>query len=211
MSRSTSCLPTSSRDRLPGGDSCCPCWPARSSCADRVLLPRSVGASDRAGDIEAKQQTNAQLQSQIDSLQKYDELQVQAQQAQSQLDAAYAGEVSFSGMLMDLSRVIPCDAYLSTFSTRRTAAAGSTPSTTAATTTTPLIGTMTFRGETLHFSSLSTWLNRLESVQGWANPWTPNVTADPAVAGAFQFDTSVDLTQDALTQRGAAGAGVSGG
>ena len=68
------------------------------------------------GDTEAKQQTNAQLQSQIDSLQKYDDLQVQAQQAQSQLDAAYAGEVSFSGMLMDLQRVIPSNAYLSTFS-----------------------------------------------------------------------------------------------
>ncbi len=58
-------------------------------------------------NIEAKKQSNAQLQSQIDSLQKYDDLQVQAQQAQSELDAAYAGEVSFSGMLMDLSRVIP--------------------------------------------------------------------------------------------------------
>ncbi len=66
-------------------------------------------------DIAAKEQTNAELQSQIDSLQKYDDLQTQAQQAQTQLDAAYAGEVSFSGMLMDLSRVIPSDAYLDTF------------------------------------------------------------------------------------------------
>ncbi|HVD68304.1 MAG TPA: hypothetical protein VNF25_06395, partial [Actinomycetota bacterium] len=90
------------------------------------------------GDIEAKQQTNAQLQSQIDSLQKYDDLQVQAQQAQSQLDAAYAGEVSFSGMLMDLSRVIPSDAYLSTFSATIT---GPPPATGGTTTTTPLIGT----------------------------------------------------------------------
>ena len=54
------------------------------------------------------------------------------------------------------------------------------------------------------------WLNRLESVQGWVNPWTTNVTADSAVAGAYAFDTSVDLTQDALTQRGAAGEAASG-
>jgi len=30
-------------------------------------------------------------------------------------------------------------------------------------------------------------------------------------AGAFTFDTSVDLTQDALTERGLAGAAVAGG
>jgi len=151
------------------------------------------------GDIEAKQKTNAQLQSQIDSLQKYDDLQVQAQQAQSQLDAAYAGEVSFSGMLMDLSRVIPSDAYLSTFSATIT---GPAPTTGGTTTTTPLIGTMTTGGEAIGFDSLSIWLTRLELVQGWVNPWMPTIAADTAVSNAYTFTTSVDLTQDVETPRG---------
>jgi Tfp pilus assembly protein PilN len=151
-------------------------------------------------DIAAKEQSNAQLQSQIDSLQKYDDLQVQAQQAQSQLDAAYAGEVSFSGMLMDLSRVIPSDAYLDTFAATITgppaAATGGT------TTTTPLIGTMTTGGQAIGFDSLSIWLTRLELVKGWVNPWMPTITANPTVPNAFTFTTSVDLTQDVETPRG---------
>ena len=152
------------------------------------------------GDIEAKQKTNAQLQSQIDSLQKYDDLQVQAQQAQSQLDAAYAGEVSFSGMLMDLSRVIPSDAYLDTFTATITGPPAST--TEGTTTTTPLIGTMTTGGQAIGFDSLSIWLTRLELVQGWVNPWMPTITANPTVPNAFTFTTSVDLTQDVETPRG---------
>ena len=150
-------------------------------------------------DIAAKKQSNAQLQSQIDSLQKYDDLQVQAQQAQSELDAAYAGELSFSGMLMDLSRVIPSDAYLSTFSATIT---GPAPATGGSTTATPLIGTMTTGGEAIGFDSLSIWLTRLELVRGWVNPWMPTITADSTVPNAYAFTTSVDLTQDTETPRG---------
>ena len=150
------------------------------------------------GDIAATEQSNAQLQSQIDSLQKYDDLQVQAQQAQNQLDAAYAGEVSFSGMLMDLSRVIPSDAYLDTFTATITAP----PAETTTTTTTQLIGTMTTGGQAIGFDSLSIWLTRLELVKGWVNPWMPTITANASVPNAFTFTTSVDLTQDVETPRG---------
>src|SRR6059036_2505711 len=146
-------------------------------------------------DIAAAQQSNAHLQDQIDEDQKYEDLQVQAQQAQGQLDAAYAGEVSFSGLLMDLSRVIPSDAFLTTWSTTITGPPTATGGTTT-TTTTPLIGTMTMGGEAIGFDSLSVWLTRLEMVQGWVNPWMPTISADSAVPNAFTFTTSVDLTQD---------------
>jgi len=152
-------------------------------------------------DIAAAQQSNAHLQDQIDEDQKYEDLQVQAQQAQGQLDAAYAGEVSFSGLLMDLSRVIPSDAFLTTWSTTITGPPTATGGTTT-TTTTPLIGTMTMGGEAIGFDSLSVWLTRLEMVQGWVNPWMPTISADSAVPNAFTFTTSVDLTQDAETPRG---------
>jgi Tfp pilus assembly protein PilN len=176
---------------------------------------QSMRLSSVQSDIDAQEQANASLQQEINGLQKYEQLQTEAQQQQQLLDTAYANEVSFSGMLLDVSKVIPSDTYLTNFASTLaapTAAAGSTSSSTStSTTTTTFVGTMSFSGETLHFSSLSTWLNRLESVQGWANPWTSNVTADSSIAGAYQFDTSVDLTQDALTQRGAAGAEATGG
>jgi Tfp pilus assembly protein PilN len=151
-------------------------------------------------DVETAQQNNDFIQTQIDQLQKYEDLQVQAQAAEAELSSAYAGEVSFSGMLMDLSRVIPSDAYLTTFSSTisgaPTAEGGGTQ------TTTPLVGTITLDGEAIGFDSLSTWLTRLETVQGWANPWMPTISADSSVANAFTFSTSVDLTEDAETPRG---------
>jgi Tfp pilus assembly protein PilN len=157
-------------------------------------------------DIAAQERTNAALQADINDLQKYEQLRTEAQQQQALLDAAFANEVSYSGILVDVSKVIPPDTYLTNFA--------STIDPTAvpeAGSDTTFIGTMTFSGETLHFESLSTWLTRLEGVEGWANPWTSSVSADSAVAGAFTFDTSVDLTQDALTERGKAGQAVVGG
>jgi Tfp pilus assembly protein PilN len=150
-------------------------------------------------DVEQAQQNNQVIQSQIDQLQKYEDLQVQAQAAQAELSSAYAGEVSFSGVLVDLSRVIPSDAYLTTFSSTISgtpAAQGGTQ------TTTPLVGTITMDGEAIGFDSLSTWLTRLETVQGWVNPWMPSISADNSIANAFTFSTSVDLTEDAETPRG---------
>jgi Tfp pilus assembly protein PilN len=152
-------------------------------------------------DVVAAQQNNAVLQSQINDLQKYEDLQVQAQQAEGELADAYAGEVSFSGTLMDVSRVIPSDAFLTTFSSTITGQpAAATGGTT--TTTTPLVGTMSMGGEAIGFDSLSVWLTRLEMVQGWVNPWMPSIAADSSVPNAYTFTTSVDLTADAETPCG---------
>ena len=157
-------------------------------------------------DIAAQQQTNASLQQQVSDLQKFEDLRNEAQQQQDLLNVAFANEVSFSGLLVDVSKVIPSDTYLTDLTVSVDPAA--VP---AAGSDTTFVGTLTFSGETLHFDSLSTWLTRLETVEGWANPWSSAVAADTAVSGAFTFDTSVDLTQDALTERGKAGEAVLGG
>ncbi|MEP6758749.1 MAG: hypothetical protein ABJB55_06100 [Actinomycetota bacterium] len=158
-------------------------------------------------DITAQNQSNANLQQEIDGLQKYEDLQVQAQQQQQLLAAAYTNEVAYSSILVDVSKVIPPDMYLTSYA--------STVDTTAVASTDPtaptFVGTMAFGGSTLHFDSLSTWLTRLEGVQGWANPWMSNISQDAAVTGAYTFDTTVDMTQDALTERGRAGSAAVGG
>jgi Tfp pilus assembly protein PilN len=158
------------------------------------------------GDITDAERNNAAVQAQIDKNQKYEDLQVQAQQAQGELDAAFAGEVAYSGILMDLSRVIPSDTFLTTFSST----ISGPPAAGATTTTTPLIGTMTMNGEAIGFDSLSEWLTRLEMVQGWVNPWMPSIASDTNVPNAYTFSTSVDLTEDAETPRGRGEAGAGG-
>jgi Tfp pilus assembly protein PilN len=168
---------------------------------------RLSGVND---DIQAQNRTNAGLQQEINDLQKYEDLQVEAQQQQELLTAAYANEVAFSGVLVDVSKVIPPDMYLTSYNaTVDTTAVPSTETTTTPDTTT-FVGTMAFSGSTLHFDSLSIWLTRLEEVEGWANPWTSNISQDSAVLGAYAFDTTVDLTQDALTQRGRGGVAAGG-
>ena len=168
---------------------------------------RLAGVHD---DIEGQNATNASLQREIDDLQQYEELQNRAQQQEELLSSAYANEVSYSGALADVSRVIPADTYLTSFTASSAivgSGEGATGETTTTTTTTG-VGTLSFTGSTLHFKSLSTWLTRLEEVEGWANPWTSNINQETSTPGAFTFDTSVDLSSDALTARGR---GVIGG
>jgi Tfp pilus assembly protein PilN len=62
---------------------------------------RLSGVND---DIQAQNRTNAGLQQEINDLQKYEDLQVEAQQQQELLTAAYANEVAFSGVLVTSPR-----------------------------------------------------------------------------------------------------------
>jgi Tfp pilus assembly protein PilN len=167
-------------------------------------LLQAQSLSSVKDDIRAQQSTNQQFQAEIGDLQRFEDLQVRAQQQQALLNTAFANEIAMSGLLMDLSRVIPSDAYLSSFSVTTTApsaaAAGATP--------TAFVGTISASGTAASFESVSRWLTSLEQIKGWANPWTPTIQQSSSVSGAFDFSTSVDLTQDVLTARGAAAGGV---
>ena len=100
-------------------------------------------------DIAAQEANNATLNSEIASLSEYEDLQAEAQQQQQLLNDAYAGEVSYSGLMMDMSRVVPSDAFLSALSVT-TPGATTTPATTPTTTTTAgFIGSMTASGEAI--------------------------------------------------------------
>ena len=96
-------------------------------------------------DIEAQNQTNQSLQTEINDLQKFADLQTRSQQEQALLDAAFANEVAYSGVLVDVSKVIPGDTYLTTFSSTIDTAATPSPDS-----TTTFVGTMTFSGSSLH-------------------------------------------------------------
>ena len=146
-------------------------------------------------DLAAQQARNAAIDKQIAGLQEFAQLQTEATAKQALLKAAFANEVSFSGVLLDLSRVIPSDAYLTTFS------AVVAPPSTDLTTTTPLIGTMTAAGQAQGADSLASWITRLESVKGWVNPWISTFAEQGANTDRFTFNSGADLTDDVLTDR----------
>jgi hypothetical protein len=120
------------------------------------------------------------------------------------LTKAFAGEVSFSQMLMDLSRTIPSDAYLDSFNANITSqVAGAVPAATA------FVGSFTAGGAADGFESLASWLTRLESVKGWVNPWFSSASEIGDNTGLYTFSSGVDLSEDTLTARGRGG--VQGG
>ncbi len=151
-------------------------------------------------DIEAQQQSNQSLQSEIDSLQEFEELRARAQEKQELLDSVFANEISFSGLLMDLSRVIPSTAAFNAMSSST-----QVPTPTVGGTTL-LIGRIDIGGLALDYDTIASWLTRLERVRGWVNPWVTSI-ADVA-DGPLTYTSGVDLTTAVVTPRGRQAEGV---
>jgi Tfp pilus assembly protein PilN len=151
-------------------------------------------------DIEAQQQSNQSLQSEIDSLREFEELRARAQAKQELLDSVFANEVSFSGLLMDVSRVIPSTAAFTAMSSST-----QVPTPTVGGTTL-LIGRIDIGGLALDYDTIASWLTRLERVRGWVNPWVTSI-ADVA-DGPITYTSGVDLTTSVVTPRGRQAGGV---
>lgn len=149
-------------------------------------------------DIERAEQNNRALQTEIAQLQEFQELQAQAQAKQDLLDTVFANEISFSGLLMDVSRVIPGTAALTSMNASTQEAAPTTGGDTL------LIGRIDVAGLALDYDAVASWLVRLERVEGWVNPWVTSI-ADPET-GPITYTSGVDLTGAVVTERGQAGA-----
>jgi Tfp pilus assembly protein PilN len=155
-------------------------------------------------DIAAQNAVNAQLQQEIDNLAEAEALQAEAASKQQLLSEAYAGEVSWSQFLMDMSLVIPSDAYLKSLAATLTAASTTADTSTTSGTSgaTSFAGGFTVTGGADGFDSLASWLTRVESVRGWVNPWLSGATETAAHSGLYTFDSGADLSDEALTARG---------
>jgi Tfp pilus assembly protein PilN len=145
-------------------------------------------------DIEDAQGSNASLQTQIQQLRQFQDLRERAQAKQALLDSVFANEISFSGLLMDISRVIPSTAALTSLS------ASSQPPVPTPGGTTQLTGRIDVAGIGLDYDTIASWLRRLERVRGWVNPWVTSI-ADPE-SGPITYTSGVDLTGAVVTQRG---------
>jgi Tfp pilus assembly protein PilN len=153
-------------------------------------------------DIDTQERTNAGLEAQIAQLQQFDELRAKAQSKEDLLNEVFANEVSFSGLLMDVSRVIPPTSALTSLSASRDEP---TPATGGSTL---LLGRIDVSGVALDYDAVHSWLTRLERVRGWVNPWVTSI-ADPAT-GPITYTSGVDLTEGAVTTRGRRAGGVTG-
>lgn len=145
-------------------------------------------------DIERAEQNNAGLQRDIEALQPFEEIRSQAQAKQDLLNQVYANEISFSGILMDVSRVIPSEAALTSFSSTSQEPAATTGGSTL------LVGRIDVAGLAIDYDTIASWLMRLERIRGWVNPWVTSI-ADPDT-GPITYASGVDLTTAVVTERG---------
>ena len=162
--------------------------------------------SSAQSDLEQARASNAIVQQQISELQPYADLQQQLEAKKQLKDTLFQNEVSWSGVLIDVSRVIPDTAYLTTLNGTVTAPTGTVigaPGTPVS--PTGLIGTMSFAGVAKQTETISSWLTRLEEVKGWVNPWVNSAQEQSADTGIYVFDSGIDLTVDAATVRGRGG------
>jgi Tfp pilus assembly protein PilN len=187
----------------------------------QVLKENSVQA-----DVDAQQAENARLQGEINELQEIDQLQQEIDATRGLLTTLLSDRVLWSGVLRDVSLVIPGQVWLNGL-TGQVGAPGSTGATTTATptttgttttTTTPtpgqaqagpaLVGQISFNGYAFTHPDVALWLSRLEDVRGFVNPWLQNST-DTLIGTQTveQFTSSVDLSEQALARRRAGGGG----
>jgi Tfp pilus assembly protein PilN len=148
-------------------------------------------------DLAAQEGVNRQLQAQVNDLQRFQELQNQLQAKQALVNSVFVGEVSWSTVLVDVSQVIPSEAYLTNL-TGSTAAETATPTTGGGT----LIGNMSFSGVVRGTDPLATWLTRLDQVDGWENAWMTSATEQQPFSRVYTFNSGLDLSLDAATRRG---------
>jgi Tfp pilus assembly protein PilN len=160
---------------------------------------RLVGVNN---DLEDQQATNAGIQAQINDLRRFDELQREVEASRGMLTTLTANEILWSGVLRDVSLVIPSDVWLSGM-TGQMNESGGTPAapTTPGVTGQGLVGQITFTGFSLDHRAVALWLARLDDVRGFANPWLSNAQkTDVGTSKVVQFASSVDLSQQAVAR-----------
>lgn len=146
-------------------------------------------------ELAAQEGVNRQLQAQVNDLQRFQDLQNQLEAKQELVNSVFVDEVSWSTVLVDISQVIPSEAYLTSLTGSISAAA---PVTGGA----PLIGTISFTGVVRETDPLASWLTRLEQVDGWVNAWMTSATEDAPFSRVYTFNSGIDLSLDAATRRG---------
>ncbi len=164
---------------------------------------QTMRLSDAQDELAQQKQANDQLQSQIGELQPFADLQAELATKQQLVDTLYLNEVSWASVLLDVSRVIPDQSYLTTLTGQITAPTGTQVGVTPVIGVVPdLIGNVSFSGVARETETIASWLTRLEQVRGWVNPWVTNASENGELTRIYTFDGGLDLTFDAATPRG---------
>jgi type IV pilus assembly protein PilN len=170
---------------------------------------QGVHLSDTESKLADQQQANARLQAQISKLHRFEEIRNDLENRRTLLRQTLAGTVEWSGVLHDLSLIVPDRMWLTQMTgqlnTTSAAPVAPTAPVTATGTGPPLVGTIQFTGDALDKQTVALWLTKLESVRGWVNSWLTQATeTDAGGTRVVTVNSSVDLTKRATKNGGRA-------
>jgi Tfp pilus assembly protein PilN len=154
-------------------------------------------------DIRTQEAENAALRQEIADLQDIAALQLEIRETRDLLAALLADRVLWSGVLRDISLVIPPETWLTGLS-GTVGAAVESEATQPVGPVAGLVGQISFTGNAFDHRDVALWLSRLEDVRGFINPWLS--TSTKTLVGeteVVEFNSSVDLSEQALARRGA--------
>jgi Tfp pilus assembly protein PilN len=172
-----------------------------------VSLGNSVSEEKRLlADVQAQ---NAQLAAEAADLQQYAQLQTEALAKAGALQSVMTGDVYWPTVLTEVSALIPDDVWLDSMSASAGLTEGATPTGTESAEVrigdgSPA-GRIQFTGQALDMNSVADWLDRIESGKPFEAAWLNRATGNAVQAGAgqatYQFDSTVELSSEALSQR----------
>lgn len=159
-----------------------------------IFIVQASRLSGERGNLTEQERINRRLQSQVNQLQGFAQLQATLRTKEQLLTQLTANEVRWSLLLNNVSLVIPSDVWLTNLTGAVVPAAAGPGAATAP------IGSIQFTGSTFTHLDVARWLSRLSGVEEFLFPYlslsskTSTATGDQLV----DFNSSVQLGQESL-------------
>ncbi len=170
-----------------------------------IYVLQSARLNSAEHKLAAQQAVNAGIQTQINGLQQFATLKAQVTAGQGLVRSLQYQEVLWSGVLRDVSMVIPDQAWLSSFTGAVTAtpsaAPGAPAGSTGGATSSGTVANIQFQGYAFTHLVVAQWLTRLAQVTGWVNPWLSTSTKSGGTE-QVQWAGTVDLGPAATANGG---------
>ena len=156
---------------------------------------------DRRAVAEAE---SRELQTKVDALAEFSELDKTVKDKKATLAAAMAGDVAWSRLLVELSMIIPGDSWLLSMNGTAAPATEAAPGATAAPAATQAasLGTVNFTAVTFDFPGVAKWITRLQELPSLQTIWVPS--ASKALIGerdVVNYSSTAELSSDSASGR----------
>ena len=141
-----------------------------SSCSSsrRFYVVQVLTLQGVEDDIEVQRALNSQLEAEIASLQDIAALEEEIDRTRAVLSSLLVDRVLWSGILRDVSLVIPGEVWLNGLSAQLGVTSADE---TGAPVAGGVFGQISFTGFAFDHRDVALWLSRLEDVRGFINPW----------------------------------------